>query len=127
MFKINLEIPDRKVRGRMNDIPKEFTDSGIPVDVKRIGYSEEVIDGQVVGTEVFQTIDKLNGVQNPKTAIHFTPSGFVCICGQFMVEEAPRAGKINVWCANMNCSENLVSKTITLPTITDYVISSDPS
>lgn len=77
-------------------------------------YSERTVSGEVLASEIMEP---------KKVPIYFANGGFICGgCDQFMVEETPRKQKVKVYCANVNCSENLLTKQITLPSITDYVI-----
>lgn len=83
---------------------------------REVEYKEEVVNGEVLAKEIEQP---------KKIPIHFSHMGFICgACNQFVVDEPPRNQTVRLYCANVNCSENLIEKIITLPSITDYVVSS---
>ena len=80
-------LAERQVKGRMDDIPIQ----GVVVDHP---------DDKVI-------------VNVP---VYFSPSGFICgECDYFMGYESPKQGKVKAFCTNINCSQNLITKIITLP------------
>lgn len=55
-----------------------------------------------------------------KAKVYFSPAGFVCECGQLMtgglvIKNGKRLHEI--FCPNINCPENLVSKYVELPVV----------
>lgn len=81
-------IPPRQVEGRMDDIPIQ-------------GVVHEHPQDKVI----------------MNVPIYLTPAGFVCgECNNYMATDGfPRDGKANVFCTNLYCSQNLITKIITLP------------
>jgi hypothetical protein len=56
--------------------------------------------------------------------IYFSPAGFICgECNQLLFDEPAVNKSMKVFCVNMNCSENLVTKIVKLPEVTEYEIS----
>ena len=96
-----IEIAPRQVKGRMDNIPENFeyvkSDDGSFSIVEPIIYSKD------------------EKIQSP---VYFTPGGFVCGCGNLMAEDGyPKNGKITIFCANIYCTENLISKVVSLPSV----------
>jgi hypothetical protein len=56
-----------------------------------------------------------------KKKVYFGPNGFVCECGHLMIGETHQ-GQARVFCTNLNCQDNLVTKVINLPEVTEYVL-----
>lgn len=94
---IDQEIQQAQVKGRMDDIPIQ-------------GVVHEHPQDKVV-------------VNVP---IYFSPTGFICgECNNYMAPDGfQRNGKINVFCTNLYCSQNCITKIVSLPFSDDYIISS---
>ena len=56
--------------------------------------------------------------------IYFSPRGFHCgECEGIMAEDGfPKQGKVRAFCTRLTCSQNLITKEITLPFSDNYVV-----
>lgn len=91
-------LATRQVRGRMDDVP---------------------IRGQV--------IDHSENTVVVNVPIYFSLVGFICgECDNIMAEDGfPKEGRVKAFCTNLYCSQNLITKVITLPFSESCVV--DPS
>ena len=89
-------LATRQVKGRMEDIP---------------------IQGTVIDCPENKVV-----VNVP---IYFSPVGFICgECDYIMATDGfPKEGKVKAFCTNLYCSQNLITKVITLPFSESCVVS----